>query len=261
MAKKRNRVHSEESEEEGEDAWATSKSKPKTSRRSRSRSKGPESNNKTTARTTTPVTPPTKSAPQSMQVARPLALLVCSIGNPGATYANTLHSAGHNVLIRVAERLGHSKFQKDKSLGGGLVSKSSQTSAQGADWVLWQSTSSMNLSGKGIRAAWNTWSKDFPEGQARLVVVHDELDKALGVVSVRTAQGLSARGHNGLKSLLATMGKVPFTRIGIGIGRPESRDSNDVANYVLRKMTSEERAKVEGCADEVAAKLEGLAKG
>ena len=119
----------------------------------------------------------------------------------------------------------------------------------------------MNLSGKGIRAAWNTWSKDFPEGQARLVVVHDELDKALGVVSVRTAQGLSARGHNGLKSLLATMGKVPFTRIGIGIGRPESRDSNDVANYVLRKMTSEERAKVEGCADEVIAQLERLAKG
>jgi len=260
MAKKRNRVYSEESEEEDQGAWATSKSKSKTSRRSRSRSKGPDTN-KTPARTTTPVTPPTKSAPQSMPVARPLALLVCSIGNPGAAYANTLHSAGHNVLNRVAERLGHSNFQKDKSLGGGLVSKSSQASAQGANWVLWQSTSFMNLSGKGVRAAWNTWSKDFPEGQTRLVVVHDELDKALGVVSVRTAQGLSARGHNGLKSLLATMGKVPFTRIGIGIGRPESRESNDVANYVLRKMTSEERAKVEDCADEVIAKLGGLAKG
>lgn len=196
--------------------------------------------------------PPTPSSPP-MCAARALPLLICSVGNPGATYANTLHSAGHNVVARLGDYLGYPPFRKDRNMGNGLVS-------EGSEWTLWQSTSYMNESGKGVRAAHMSWSRSVG-GDGKLVIVHDELEKPLGAVTVRTAQGASAKGHNGLKSILGNMGKTPFARIGIGIGRPTSRQSDDVARYVLKKMTPAEREKIESSVEEVVAKLQQLERG
>ncbi|OQO01124.1 hypothetical protein B0A48_13367 [Cryoendolithus antarcticus] len=194
-----------------------------------------------------------------MPAGRSVPLLICSIGNPGP-YLNTLHSAGHTVLSKVAEAIRAPPFRKDRALGNGLVSNATSPHS-GSQWVLWQSTSLMNVSGAGLKAAYNSWSKSLPEGEAKLVVIHDELEKPLGAVSVKVKQGASAKGHNGLKSILASMGGKPFVRIGIGIGRPISREPNDVAEYVLRKMTPEQRMKVEGCVEEVIKKLNDLESG
>ncbi|KAK4501631.1 hypothetical protein PRZ48_007440 [Zasmidium cellare] len=190
-----------------------------------------------------------------MPPTKPLPLLICSIGNPGTTYANTLHSAGHTVLNRLASHLNYPAFRKEKSWGNGLLS-------QGGEWTLWQSTAYMNESGKGVRAAYTAWNKSLGVGeQGRLVIVHDELEKELGSLSVKTKQGLSARGHNGLKSILAHLGVAEFVRVGVGIGRPVSRESADVARYVLRKMTEGERERVEGCVGELVERLRGLEGG
>lgn len=198
--------------------------------------------------------------PSPMAVARAVPLLICSVGNPGSTYANTLHSAGHTVLKKLSERLEFQPYQKSRPLGSGLVSKPLAPNSD-ADWTLWQSTSLMNVSGKGVKAAHNAWSQDKPAGEGRLVIVHDEMEKPLGAVNLNVRQGASAKGHNGLKSIMASIGNVPFVRIGIGIGRPVSRESKDVANYVMRKMTPGERAKIEGSVEEVIAKLKELESG
>ena len=256
-----------ESEVETMDAWTTAGNlniEPGTKRsslkikkqRASKGSGGDESKAYLAAAAASLPTPPRSPMPAT----RPLQLLVCSIGNPGSTYANTLHSAGHTILNRVAERLGYASFHKDRSLGNGLVSKPS-TSNDGSDWTLWQSTSYMNESGKGVRTAWTTWSRNIPDGEAGLVVVYDELEKPLGAVTLRTTPGASAKGHNGLKSILSGIGNTPFARIGIGIGRPTSRESDDVARYVLKKMTPAEKSKIEESVDEVIAKLEQLEKG
>lgn len=192
-------------------------------------------------------------------VAHTVPLLVCSIGNPGAAYANTLHSAGHVALQQLAAHLGYPSFTPERTWGKGLVSKSAVDGASG-DWTLWQSTAYMNDSGKGVRAAYHSWIRTVRGGEGKLVVVHDELEKPLGAVSVKTAQGLSARGHNGLKSILATIGHTPFTRIGIGIGRPVSRQSDDVAKYVLAKMDQKEKEAIGRSVHDVAAKLKQLEK-
>lgn len=203
-----------------------------------------------------------KSTSTHMTTARTLPLLVCSIGNPGVTYANTLHSAGHVVINKLADRLQYQPFHKERDLGNGLVSRPSAVFGTGGDWTLWQSTSYMNESGKGVRAAFTTWSKRIPVGEeGRLIIVHDELEKSLGTVTVRTAQGASAKGHNGLKSIMSVMGNTPLVRIGIGIGRPVSRESNEVARYVLKKMTPAEKATIEGCVEEVVRKLKQLERG
>ncbi|KAM3417844.1 hypothetical protein BST61_g6065 [Cercospora zeina] len=191
-----------------------------------------------------------------LAAARPIPLLVCSIGNPGSQYANTLHSAGHTVLNRLASRLGYGPFSKEKAWGKGLVSR-----LDSSNWVLWQSSDYMNESGKGVKAAYQAWNRTLPEGNGRLIVVHDELEKPLGAVNVKTQQGLSARGHNGLKSIMSTIGNTPFVRIGVGIGRPASREPNDVARYVLRKMDNKEKAAVEASVEQVVAQLKKLESG
>ncbi|KAG9953646.1 peptidyl-tRNA hydrolase, partial [Aureobasidium melanogenum] len=180
-----------------------------------------------------------------------LPLLICSLGNPGAAYANTLHSAGHNVVAALATLLQAGQFTKDRSYGNGTLTRSYNPEMP---WTLWQSQTFMNESGKGVSAAYRTWAREN-NMQGRLVVVHDELEKPLGSVTIRDKEGLSARGHNGLKSCLATLNGVKFVRIGVGIGRPVSREPNDVARYVLKKMTPAERQKIEGAAEDVLNKL------
>lgn len=90
------------------------------------------------------------------------------------------------------------------------------------------------------------------------MVVHDELEKPLGAISIRDAAGLSARGHNGLKSILQHLGKEGFVRVGVGIGRPVSRDRDDVSRYVLKKMSSVEKERIEGAADDLIGRLRAL---
>lgn len=110
----------------------------------------------------------------------------------------------------------------------------------------------MNVSGPAVATAWNTFLRDLPHEdrtRAKLVVVHDELESPLGKIKVKV--GGSARGHNGLKSCVSSLGGMAFTRIGVGIGRPQSRESRDVAIYVLKRMGVVEAQKVAAGAEEV----------
>lgn len=88
-----------------------------------------------------------------------------------------------------------------------------------------------------------------------LVILYDDLEAKLGTFKIRKdTVGASARGHNGLKSVLAQPGvkSEKITRVGIGIGpRPVSRDPEDVAEFVLKRMSSAEKEKVEGVAESV----------
>lgn len=201
-----------------------------------------------------------------MPPARNLPLFVASIGNPGATYANTLHSAGHTVLDQIRFIRCFTPFQKDRQLANGLVSTPVTTIPRVSlipfvkktpltrevqpdedNWTLWQSPSLMNVSGVALRTAWQKWSKQNEDGI--LVVLHDELEKPLGSVTIK--RGGSAKGHNGLKSIQAHLGNTQYVKIGIGIGRPTSREPAAVAKYVLRKMTTSEWDVVGSCAGPV----------
>ncbi|KAG4030366.1 hypothetical protein MFRU_012g01060 [Monilinia fructicola] len=176
-------------------------------------------------------------------------LLICSIGNP-APYTNTLHSAGHTILSLLGPLLNNPPFSKSRAHGNGLLSP-------GYPYTLWKSTSLMNVSGVGVSSAWTTFLRESSSSdECRLVVIHDELELAPGKINVKAGSN-SPKGHNGLKSIRDTLRGQPYTRIGIGIGRPESRDPGVVAGYVLRKMSVEEKRKIEGCVGKV---VEELAK-
>jgi PTH1 family peptidyl-tRNA hydrolase len=89
----------------------------------------------------------------------------------------------------------------------------------------------MNLSGESVQAA----AAFFKIPLDRILVVHDELELALGLVSLKLSGGLG--GHNGLRSMRTCFGAVDFWRFRIGIGRPEHRD---IAGWVLSDFTAGE---------------------
>jgi PTH1 family peptidyl-tRNA hydrolase len=217
-------------------------------------------------------------AKNALQTAYPL--LVCSIGNPGSTYANTLHSAGHVLTSYIASRKSYKPFSKGLS---GQVSLPDTTHMsfgilQGfrrvegtqipvdEDWTLWQSTSLMNVSGRGVGRAYTEWLRGIRQKygnaqiEGRLVVVHDELESQLGKVTVKDGSA-SAKGHNGLKSCQASLGGTKWWRVGVGIGRPDSREPDVVAKYVLSKVSNNERNALENSAVGVFKALEEISMG
>ena len=191
---------------------------------------------------------PTSSDP--MPIRR---IFVASLGNASPAYKNTFHSAGHTVIEAIRPMLASDTFARERSYGNGLVSR-------GKYITLWQSPSLMNVSGKALAPAWkaflNELSTTEERSRAKLVILHDDLDGQLGKIKVKV--GGSARGHNGIKDCLLRLHGMEFTRIGVGIGRPVSRESRDVAAYVLRKMKPDELQKVEDAAGPILEKLNDM---
>ncbi|KAL8787875.1 MAG: hypothetical protein Q9195_007568 [Heterodermia aff. obscurata] len=181
-------------------------------------------------------------------------IFVASLGNPPPRYTNTLHSAGHTLLESIRYSFRYPEWERNRSFANGFTSR-------GRDYTLWQSPSLMNVSGKAVATAWQAFlkeqsSEDRPK--AKLIILHDELESPLG--KVRFKIGGSAKGHNGLKSCISALGGLEFLRVGIGIGRPESRESGDVAAYVLRQMKPAELQKVSDGAGEVMQKMVYMAE-
>ena len=88
----------------------------------------------------------------------------------------------------------------------------------------------MNDAGRSVGPARGSF-KLAPE---RVLVVHDEIDLPFGEVRARTGGGLA--GHNGLKSIKRELGSGEFTRVRVGVGRPDSSDPEIVSAYVLSRF-------------------------
>lgn len=129
--------------------------------------------------------------------------LIVGLGNPGERYVNTRHNIGFMVLDTLAEDLGIS-FKKTRF---GLVAKGN------GFWLL-KPLTFMNLSGQAVGPMLR-WHRIAP---AELLVVGDDLDLPLGRLRLR--RGGSSGGHNGLKSIIETIGTDQFSRLRLGIDRP-----------------------------------------
>jgi PTH1 family peptidyl-tRNA hydrolase len=108
----------------------------------------------------------------------------------------------------------------------------------------------MNDSGRSVQLLVRRHGISDP---SRLVVVHDELDLATGVLRVKRGGGLA--GHNGLRSLRDHLHTTDFLRVRIGVGKPPSKERG--ADHVLSRVSKAERellaVAVEQAADAVEA--------
>jgi PTH1 family peptidyl-tRNA hydrolase len=96
----------------------------------------------------------------------------------------------------------------------------------------------MNEAGRSVGPARGAFKVDLDH----VLVIHDEIDLPFGRIQVRTGGGVA--GHNGLKSVRDGLGSADFTRVRIGVGRPDSTDPNVVSAYVLGRFR-EPREEVE----------------
>jgi len=105
----------------------------------------------------------------------------------------------------------------------------------------------MNDSGRSVGPARGAFKLDLD----RVLVLHDEIDLPFGDIRLKEGGGLA--GHNGLKSLRRELGSPDFVRIRVGVGRPDTTDSEVVSGHVLgswRRPAEEVRELVERAADE-----------
>ena len=169
--------------------------------------------------------------------------LIVGLGNPGSKYWNTRHNVGFAALDALAEDL-HARVDRVKFQG-----LTGTVDLEGRKLVLLKPATYMNLSGQSVSAAARFY-KIPPE---RILVLFDDISLEPGRLRVR--KNGSAGGHNGLKSIIASLdsqefprirsissslGSQAFPRVKIGVGGKPHPDY-DLADWVLSVFPLSER--------------------
>jgi len=153
--------------------------------------------------------------------------LIAGLGNPGSAYDNTRHNIGFRAVDRAAELLSTSIGKKKfKSLCAEAVYLNEKL-------LIIKPQTFMNASGEALREA----KECYRIAVEQIIVVYDELDIPLG--KIRVNRGGSSAGHNGIRSIIASLGCGGFCRVRIGIGKPSGE--KDGRNYVLARFSADER--------------------
>lgn len=154
--------------------------------------------------------------------------LIVGLGNPGNEYEQTRHNAGGWFVEQLAQQ--HNQSWQTDSKFHGLVSK---ISSDNHECRLLIPTTYMNNSGRAVAAIANYY-KISPE---QILIVHDELDLAAGIVRLKINGGDG--GHNGLKDIIKSLDSKKFYRLRIGIDRPKPTVS--IVDYVLDRPSKTQR--------------------
>jgi PTH1 family peptidyl-tRNA hydrolase len=176
--------------------------------------------------------------------------LVVGLGNPGRKYDGTRHNVGFEILDLLARRHGAEWETGPRGIEA-LVARPAQTAASVFSrhaLVLAKPLTFMNLSGAAVVALLQFYKIDPVD----LLVVVDDVNIDLGRLRARP-EG-SAGGHNGLKSIIGSLGSQAFARLRVGVGRGDHR--RDLADHVLAKFDATERSIVAETVDRSADAVE-----
>ena len=148
--------------------------------------------------------------------------LIVGIGNPGKEYSNTRHNVGFNILDNYDSSL---KWHKDKD------AEIAETLINNEKILLIKPLTYVNLSGNAVSRIVNFYKVSSQD----ILVIHDDLD--LQSCTFKLKYNSSSGGHNGIKSIISSLGTQEFSRLKIGISNNKSADTKD---YVLSKLSKKE---------------------
>jgi len=170
------------------------------------------------------------------------------LGNPGAQYALHRHNVGFMAADIIAEVHGFAPWSKKfRSLvAEGRIGRNRV--------LLLKPLTFMNDSGDAVQQALRFYKLDVDA----LTVFHDELD--LAPFKVKVKQGGGTAGHNGLRSIDASLGP-DFRRVRIGIGHPGPGRKDLVTPHVLGNYAKSEMEPLSDVLGAIAAEAEWLAGG
>jgi peptidyl-tRNA hydrolase, PTH1 family len=152
--------------------------------------------------------------------------LIVGLGNPGPEYEFTPHNLGFLAVDALAGRTGIRVTRPEAKSYVGLGKLA------GNEVVLAKPQTMMNLSGTAVRLLLERYECKA----AQMIVLSDEAMLPWGMLRIRERG--SAGGHNGLKSVIASVGSE-FIRVRMGV-QPEF-PLEDMADYVLGTMRKPER--------------------
>ena len=161
--------------------------------------------------------------------------IIFGIGNPGNQYEKTRHNAGWMVVDRVATRCGVTVSRKM------FHARVTIAALEDEKLLLVKPQTYVNRVGGSARALMDYY-KCEPE---EMLVVVDDVNLPVGQLRVRA--GGAAGGHNGLKSLIGTVG-AEFHRLRFGLGAPA--DEADLADYVPSPFKADEKECVGGALEQ-----------
>ncbi len=168
------------------------------------------------------------------------------LGNPGAEYEWSRHNLGFMLIDKLSAASGIAVSRRE------CQSRVGRGELEGRAVKLVKPQTYMNLSGEAVACL--AHKHKLAEPGEQLIVISDDLALPVGKIRIR-ARG-SAGGHNGLKSIIASLGTNEFTRLRIGI-QPE-HPINDPKRFVLDSYSRAARAELEKILDKSAEALRAI---
>ena len=153
--------------------------------------------------------------------------MIVGLGNPGKDYEKTRHNVGFRSTDLLAGLL---KTKIDRLKFQALTR---MVNYNGMKVLLVQPQTFMNASGAAVSAL-ASYYKVKPE---RILVIFDDISLPVGRIRVR--KDGSAGGHNGIKSIIQSLGTDQFPRVKVGVGAKPHPDY-DLADWVLSKFSAQE---------------------
>jgi PTH1 family peptidyl-tRNA hydrolase len=173
--------------------------------------------------------------------------LIAGLGNPGSKYEQTRHNAGFWLVEEIA-RLKGAHFRPESKFSGEVC----KVVLEGRDVWLLKPDTFMNRSGLAVQKL----ASFYKIPVENILVAHDELDLEPGTARLKSGGGHG--GHNGLRDIIAHLGKE-FHRLRIGVGHPGDR--SQVVDYVLHRASQDEQISIDNSIDDALRVLPLLAEG
>ncbi len=172
--------------------------------------------------------------------------LIIGLGNPEEEYSHTRHNMGFDTINILAKTYGIEVTKKKfKALyGTGIIEEQKV--------ILLKPQTYMNSSGDSIIEAMDYY--DIPTED--IIVIYDDMDIEKGSIRIRKKGGPGS--HNGMKSVVENLQTEEFTRIRIGIGKPENKQ--DWINYVIGKIPKQEQEILAKATEEAAKAVSEMIK-
>lgn len=155
------------------------------------------------------------------------ASLIVGLRNPGSDYDGTRHNLGAEVIEAIApgQRLKRGRL--------GIRANAAEIRLGDTRTVIAMPRTFMNEAGTAVQPLVRYYRVRADE----LLIVHDDIDLPFG--KMRLQLGGGEGGHNGVRSVVGSLGTEDFWRLKIGVGRPPQRI--DPADYVLERFNKAER--------------------
>jgi PTH1 family peptidyl-tRNA hydrolase len=151
--------------------------------------------------------------------------LIVGLGNVGNEYAHTRHNIGFDVVYAFVHKQGGA-FSVER------LAYKAEVKWKGKKIICICPTTYMNLSGNAVKY----WMDKEKIPAENILVILD--DVALPLSKMRLRPGGSDGGHNGLRSIEASIGTRDYPRLRFGIGNQYPKGMQ--VDYVLGKWRKEE---------------------